>query len=112
MGCRKFGCKIKLARINKGLSREELATLLDVSKREIRMWEHGRIRPDSAYFNILKGILELGEFDKNIDNKKDKALGFREISANILYNWSEVLLWSGLILIAIGVINGIISFFI
>ena len=56
--------KLQLLRKNKGLTQEEMAERLDVSRQAVAKWESGQVYPDisnliqiSDLFNVFKIIL-------------------------------------------------------
>ena len=59
-----FSQKLQLIRKNKGLTQEELAGKLDVSRQAVAKWESGQVYPDisnliqiSKLFNVTVGLI-------------------------------------------------------
>ncbi|MCH5296367.1 MAG: helix-turn-helix transcriptional regulator [Ruminococcus sp.] len=59
----KFGEKIKVLRLNNGLSQQDLACNLYVSRQTVTKWETGKSLPDIQKLKMLSEI-----FDISIDN--------------------------------------------
>ena len=58
----KLSEKLQMLRINKRLSQEELANILDVSRQAVSKWESGKSVPD------LQKLIKLSElYNVNID---------------------------------------------
>lgn len=57
-----IGERISAARKAKGMTQEELATLLNVSRPTISHWENGRILPDVEMLNALSKVLDTNFF--------------------------------------------------
>lgn len=51
------GKRIKNARIEKGLTQEELAKLMDVTRSAVGFWEHDKNLPPAKYFSRLASVL-------------------------------------------------------
>ena len=60
---------IKEARIKKGLTQQELADSVYVTRQTISKWELGKSVPDEASLNLLYQCLEIEDKDRNILKK-------------------------------------------
>ena len=81
-----IGDKIILYRKRKGLTQEELADLLEVSRQTVTKWESGSVLPNLDYIMGLSVI-----FGITIDNLvKDNDCAKQEIESKISnYNWID-----------------------
>ncbi len=59
-----IGERLSAARKAKGITQEELATLLNVSRPTISHWENGRILPDVEMLHALSKVLDADFFAK------------------------------------------------
>ncbi|MFQ7171240.1 MAG: helix-turn-helix domain-containing protein [Thomasclavelia ramosa] len=84
-----IGDKIILYRKRKGLTQEELADLLEVSRQTVTKWESGSVLPNLDYIMGLSVI-----FGITIDNLvKDNDCAKQEIESKISnYNWIDFML--------------------
>ena len=60
---------IKEARIKKGLTQQELADSVYVTRQTISKWELGKSVPDEASLSLLYQCLEIEDKDRNILKK-------------------------------------------
>ena len=88
-GWKMIGDKIILYRKRKGLTQEELADLLEVSRQTVTKWESGSVLPNLDYIMGLSVI-----FGITIDNLvKDNDCAKQEIESKISnYNWIDFML--------------------
>ena len=89
-----FSEKLQLIRKNKGLTQEELAEKLDVSRQAVAKWESGQAYPDisnliqiSNLFNVTVDYLVRDQecmvsFETDIENDLSKLIDFR-LEANV-----------------------------
>lgn len=54
-----YGARIKEFRIRRGLSKEDLAKILEISPSAVRNWENGQSRPDPEYMYRMFEILQV-----------------------------------------------------
>lgn len=121
-----LGEKIKEIRKRNGLSQEEFAFRLDVSRQTVYFWESGKAIPDSSKlllicknFNVDANELLFNNGEKKIDDKREKTVDDIEKSeerkvrgklsrknAIRLMAFSIILLVFGVILTAIGFFSG------
>lgn len=118
-----FGNRLYGLRKNSGLSQEELAELLDVSRQSVSKWESDKGYPEmtrliflSDYFNVSLDYLMRGEEQEKLSEKKQEAL---EYHTDTLMNRIQIfltnlnhkqknelkLLYVLLILVLIGLLN-------
>lgn len=60
---------IKEARIKKGMTQQELADFVYVTRQTISKWELGKSVPDEASLNLLYQCLEIEDKDRNVLKK-------------------------------------------
>ena len=89
-----FSEKLQLIRKSKGMTQEELAENLDVSRQAVTKWESGQVYPDisnliqiSNLFNVTVDYLVRDQecmisYDSHIDTDIDKLIDFR-LEANV-----------------------------
>ena len=89
-----FSEKLQLIRKSKGMTQEDLAERLDVSRQAVAKWESGQVYPDisnliqiSNLFNVTVDYLVRDQecmvsFDNHDDNDVDKLIDFR-LEANV-----------------------------
>ena len=89
-----FSEKLQLIRKSKGMTQEDLAEKLDVSRQAVAKWESGQVYPDisnliqiSNLFNVTVDYLVRDQecmvsFDNHDDNDVDKLIDFR-LEANV-----------------------------
>ena len=89
-----FSEKLQLLRKNKGVTQEELAEKLDVSRQAVAKWESGQVYPDinnliqiSNLFNVTVDYLVRDQecmvsCDDHVDKDIDKLIDFR-LEANV-----------------------------
>lgn len=118
-----FGNRLYELRKNSGLSQEELAELLDVSRQSVSKWESDKGYPEmtrliflSDYFNVSLDYLMRGEKQEKLSENKREAL---EYHTDTLMNRVQIfltnlnhkqknelkLLYVLLILVLIGLLN-------
>ena len=54
-----YGARVKEFRIRRGLSKEQLAAILEISPSAVRNWENGQSRPDPEYMYRMFEILQV-----------------------------------------------------
>lgn len=54
-----YGARVKEFRIRRGLSKEQLAAILEISPSAVRNWENGQSRPDPEYLYRMFEILQV-----------------------------------------------------
>lgn len=78
-----FGNRLYELRKNSGLSQEELAELLDVSRQSVSKWESDKGYPEmtrliflSDYFSVSLDYLMRGEKQEKLSEQKQEALEY------------------------------------
>jgi transcriptional regulator with XRE-family HTH domain len=103
----KFSERLKSLRKEKGLSQEELAELLNVSRQSVSKWESGQTYPEIDKLIVLSDLFKitLDNFLKENDSK-DTISNDDEMKVNDKEDIDEYLMIGGLIIgIAIGLIT-------
>lgn len=107
-----IGKQIKLFRIEKGLSQEELASLLHISRQTISKWENGNSVPDADMLVRIADLLDVtvndllktkGEELNNMVNKEDlssltKELARKNKQSQQIWRFIKIILVIGFIL--------------
>ena len=84
-----IGKQIKTFRIKKGLSQEELASLLHISRQTISKWENGNSVPDAEMLVCIADLLDVtvndllsisGEDSNNMVNKEELSSLTKELA--------------------------------
>ena len=108
-----FSETLAYLRKSKGLSQEQLAQELDITRQTISKWELNQSTPDidyllrlSEYFEVSTDYLLKGRFDEDIKNSSDTNGVEAEERKRIVYMWCFCL---GAIITGISLI-GIIAF--
>ena len=107
-----FGENLQFYRAAEGLTQEQLAERLEVSRQSVSKWESDRTSPDlesivniSRIFHVsLDDLLKEGE--AGVANKKDEQLTLEDLMKINLHNRKmSLLLISGLIFIMVSILN-------
>ena len=91
-----LGQRLKDARQNAGLSQEQLAKQMGVSRQTISNWENSRSMPDVGSAVKLSGIYNI-TLDELLKNKSDVLKTFEDLAAKRRRFW-QMLLEVGIIL--------------
>lgn len=84
-----LGENIKKLRKEKGLSQEQLAEMLNVSRQAVSKWESGKTYPDIDNLILLKGIFNVTLDDLIINDDKTKSEDTIESSKSCANNEIE-----------------------
>ncbi len=77
-----FGKNLRLARVNKGYTQEQLANMIGLSKQAITMYETNKRTPKNSALRKIASILEVS-LDFLLDNAEKTSPKLQELSSEL-----------------------------